>query len=332
VSHTEPSENTGSSEPALAPAPAARRRRAAATSNAPARHRAAGAAHRLSVGTADQARRIWRRSQPAVLTTLAVMALGLGGAAAALNYPETPEQVDPATAAAVTDRTATANRADAAGRADRSDRRADAPNDTSGQAGFGPADATPTQSSSTAQTDEQADPAQTDGADVVAPAAEADTTTGAANAQPAEAAQAEPTPAAAVTPDWVSPMPSAQTTSCYGPRWGVLHAGIDLAMPAGTPVLAAGAGTVTVAGWAYTGYGISVVIDHGNGVLTHYAHLSATAVAVGDQVRPGDTIGSEGSTGDSTGPHLHFEVHIGGLWSQIDPAPWMRERGVDLGC
>lgn len=315
MSHTEPSENTGSPEPATAPAPAAPRRRTAG--NAPARHRAAGAAHRLSASATDQAHRIWRRSQPAVLTTLAVMALGLGGAAAALNYPEAPDGADPATAAAVADRTAAANRADAAGRADRSDRRSDA-TDTSGQAGFGPADATPTQSS-TPQADEQADPAEDDRAE-------------ATDTRPADAVQAEPTPTVAAAPDWVSPMPGAQTTSCYGPRWGVLHAGVDLAMPAGTPVLAAGAGTVTVAGWAYTGYGISVVIDHGNGVLTHYAHLSATAVAVGDQVRAGDTIGSEGSTGDSTGPHLHFEVHLGGLWSQIDPAPWMRERGVDLGC
>jgi murein DD-endopeptidase MepM/ murein hydrolase activator NlpD len=114
-------------------------------------------------------------------------------------------------------------------------------------------------------------------------------------------------------------------------RWGVLHAGIDLAEPAGTPIHAAGAGTVVTAGWAYSGYGISVVIDHGNGVLTHYAHQSSTAVKVGQRVTAGQTIGYEGSTGDSTGPHLHFEVHLG-LWNQVDPAPWMRARGVDLGC
>ncbi|MEO3744280.1 M23 family metallopeptidase [Plantactinospora sp. B5E13] len=132
-------------------------------------------------------------------------------------------------------------------------------------------------------------------------------------------------------PAWVNPMPGAPVTSCYGMRWGVLHAGIDLAMPSGTPIHAAGAGTVVTAGPAYTGYGISVVIDHGNGYLTHYAHQSRVAVSVGQKVTAGQVIGYEGATGDATGPHLHFEVHKG-LWNQVDPAPWMRARGVDLGC
>jgi murein DD-endopeptidase MepM/ murein hydrolase activator NlpD len=154
----------------------------------------------------------------------------------------------------------------------------------------------------------------------------------------AESEPAEPaTPAARAaaqeqeTADWVHPMPGAATTSCFGQRWGVLHAGIDLAMPADTPIRAAADGTVVEAGWVYAGYGISVVIDHGDGFLTHYAHQNRTAVAVGQQVDAGEVIGYEGSTGDSTGPHLHFEVH-NGLWNQLDPAPWMRERGVDLGC
>ena len=132
-------------------------------------------------------------------------------------------------------------------------------------------------------------------------------------------------------PAWVHPMPGATVTSCYGMRWGVLHAGIDLAMPAGTPIRAAGAGTVVEAGWVFDGYGISVVIDHGNGYLTHYAHQSETVVSVGQRVTAGQVIGYEGATGDATGPHLHFEVHQG-MWNQLDPAPWMRERGVDLGC
>jgi murein DD-endopeptidase MepM/ murein hydrolase activator NlpD len=130
---------------------------------------------------------------------------------------------------------------------------------------------------------------------------------------------------------WVDPMPGAETTSCFGPRWGTMHAGIDLAMPANTPIRAAGAGTVVTAGWAYTGYGISVVIDHGNGYLTHYAHQSRTVVSAGARVAAGDVIGYEGATGDATGPHLHFEVH-NGLWNQVDPGPWMRKHGVDLGC
>jgi murein DD-endopeptidase MepM/ murein hydrolase activator NlpD len=140
-----------------------------------------------------------------------------------------------------------------------------------------------------------------------------------------------PATVAPASADWVHPMPGASVTSCYGQRWGTLHAGIDLAMPANTPIRAAAAGTVVEAGWVYSGYGISVVIDHGDGWLTHYAHMNSTAVGVGTKVASGDVIGYEGSTGDSTGPHLHFEVH-NGLWNQVDPAPWMRQRGVELGC
>lgn len=146
-------------------------------------------------------------------------------------------------------------------------------------------------------------------------------------AENSASAAAEPAP----KPDWVSPMPGAKITSCYGQRWGTLHAGVDLARPENTPIHAAGAGTVVAAGWVYTGYGISVVIDHRNGYLTHYAHQNKTNVRVGQRVAAGDLIGWEGSTGDSTGPHLHFEVHKG-MWNQVNPAPWMKARGVDLGC
>ncbi|MEH1169122.1 peptidoglycan DD-metalloendopeptidase family protein [Micromonospora sp. CPCC 205539] len=133
------------------------------------------------------------------------------------------------------------------------------------------------------------------------------------------------------TPAWVDPLPGASVTSCFGQRWGTLHAGIDLALPSGTPIHAAAAGTVVQAGDAADGYGNSVFIDHGNGYLTHYAHQSRIAVTVGQKVKAGQVIGYEGATGDATGPHLHFEVHQG-MWNQIDPAPFMRARGVDLGC
>lgn len=139
------------------------------------------------------------------------------------------------------------------------------------------------------------------------------------------------TAAPKATPAWVTPMPGGEITSCFGQRWGVLHAGIDLAADEGTPIHAAASGTVLAAGWAYAGYGISVMIDHGGGVQTHYAHQSRTVVRPGQKVKAGQIIGYEGSTGDSTGPHLHFEVHRG-LWNQIDPAPWMRSHGVNLGC
>ncbi|GAA4436681.1 hypothetical protein GCM10023170_005110 [Phytohabitans houttuyneae] len=133
------------------------------------------------------------------------------------------------------------------------------------------------------------------------------------------------------TPAWVTPMPGGEITSCFGQRWGVLHAGLDLAADEGTPIHAAAAGTVLAAGWVYAGYGISVMIDHGSGIQTHYAHQSRTIVQPGQKVKAGQVIGYEGSTGDSTGPHLHFEVHQG-LWNQINPAPFMRSRGVNLGC
>ncbi|MEV4717969.1 M23 family metallopeptidase [Micromonospora noduli] len=147
------------------------------------------------------------------------------------------------------------------------------------------------------------------------------------------AAKAKPKPKKTTrpTPAWVDPMPGAAVTSCYGQRWGTLHAGIDLALPSGTPIHAAAAGTVTQAGDASDGYGNSVFIDHGNGYLTHYAHQSRIAVTVGQKVKAGQIIGYEGATGDATGPHLHFEVHQG-MWNQIDPAPFMRAHGVDLGC
>ncbi|PWU43733.1 peptidase M23 [Micromonospora globispora] len=152
--------------------------------------------------------------------------------------------------------------------------------------------------------------------------------------KPTQKATTKPTPkkTSKPKPTWVIPMKGAEVTSCYGQRWGTLHAGIDFAMPAGTPIHAAAAGTVVKAGDAGDGYGNSVFIDHGNGYLTHYAHQSRLVVSVGDKVSVGEVIGYEGSTGDSTGPHLHFEVHKGQMWNQIDPAPFLRARGIDVPC
>jgi murein DD-endopeptidase MepM/ murein hydrolase activator NlpD len=151
---------------------------------------------------------------------------------------------------------------------------------------------------------------------------------------PAPAPAAPPAPVAAPppAPDWINPMPGAPLSSCYGPRWGALHQGIDFAGNDGQTVHAVGAGTVVGAGWLYSGYGMSIMIDHGNGYFSHYAHLQKVVVSEGQHVVAGQGIGLEGSTGDSTGPHLHFEIHQG-MWSQIDPMPWLRARGVDIpGC
>ncbi len=149
-----------------------------------------------------------------------------------------------------------------------------------------------------------------------------------ASAPPSVAASTSPKP----KPAWVAPMPNSPITSCFGMRWGVPHQGIDFALPPGTPVHAIGKGTVIGAGWIYTGYGISVVIDHGNGYQGHYAHLQGLAVQAGQKVTTDQVIGYEGTTGDSTGPHLHFEIHHG-LWHQVEPAAVLRSWGVPLtGC
>jgi len=99
-------------------------------------------------------------------------------------------------------------------------------------------------------------------------------------------------------------------------RWGRMHEGIDIAATIGTPIHAAASGTVIHAGWL-GGYGNLVVVDHGDGLATAYAHASAILVAVGQQVSQGDTLSLVGSTGNSTGPHLHFEVRVNG--SAVDP-------------
>lgn len=96
------------------------------------------------------------------------------------------------------------------------------------------------------------------------------------------------------------------------------HQGLDIAAPSGTTVTAAAAGTVIMAQW-YGGYGNYILIDHGGSYSTGYGHLSAIYVSVGQSVQRGQAIGAVGSTGQSTGPHLHFEVRIAG--KPVDPAP-----------
>jgi murein DD-endopeptidase MepM/ murein hydrolase activator NlpD len=96
------------------------------------------------------------------------------------------------------------------------------------------------------------------------------------------------------------------------------HPGLDIAAPSGTTVTAAAAGTVIMAQW-YGGYGNYILIDHGGGYSTGYGHLSAIYVSNGQNVTRGQAIGAVGSTGQSTGPHLHFEVRIAG--KPVDPAP-----------
>lgn len=111
-------------------------------------------------------------------------------------------------------------------------------------------------------------------------------------------------------------MTKADITSHFGPRWGRMHTGTDFGYPVGTPIYASESGTVTLAGWN-GGYGKCVIIDHGNGMQTLYAHQSKIHVAKGMNVVRGQRIGDTGNTGNSTGPHLHFEVIING--QKVDP-------------
>lgn len=108
--------------------------------------------------------------------------------------------------------------------------------------------------------------------------------------------------------------------SPFGQRWGRLHAGIDIAAPAGTPVVASAAGTVTYAG-SMGGYGLLVVVQHAGGIATAYAHNSSLAVSVGQSVGQGETVAAVGCTGLCFGDHVHFEVRVGG--SPVDPMGYL---------
>ena len=118
----------------------------------------------------------------------------------------------------------------------------------------------------------------------------------------------------------VRPLDEFRLTSGFGERWGRQHSGVDLALPTGSPVYAAKSGVVTCA--EYSGsYGNLVKIDHGDGMETYYAHCSRLDVVAGQQVGAGQQIAAVGSTGNSTGPHLHFEVRVDGV--ARDPAKWL---------
>jgi murein DD-endopeptidase MepM/ murein hydrolase activator NlpD len=109
-------------------------------------------------------------------------------------------------------------------------------------------------------------------------------------------------------------------TSDFGPRWGREHRGIDIGGSRGSPIVAAESGVVLRAE-RNTGYGNNVIIDHGNGFTTLYAHLTSLSVVTGQVVEQGRQIGSMGSTGSATGTHLHFEVRFGEI--AVDPLPFL---------
>jgi murein DD-endopeptidase MepM/ murein hydrolase activator NlpD len=113
---------------------------------------------------------------------------------------------------------------------------------------------------------------------------------------------------------------SGPVVSPFGMRWGRLHAGIDIAVPSGTPIHAAASGRVVLAGWV-SGYGNYTCIDHGGGIATCYAHQSSFAVGAGQSVSQGQVIGYSDCTGHCFGPHLHFEVRVNG--TPVDPLGYL---------
>jgi murein DD-endopeptidase MepM/ murein hydrolase activator NlpD len=118
-------------------------------------------------------------------------------------------------------------------------------------------------------------------------------------------------------------------TSGFGYRWGVLHAGIDIANAIGTPIYAVADGVVIDAG-PTAGYGAWVKLRHADGTVTLYGHVNTWTVNIGERVMAGDQIATIGNRGNSTGPHCHFEVLVNGT-NRIDPVPWLAQRGLGPG-
>ena len=137
------------------------------------------------------------------------------------------------------------------------------------------------------------------------------------SAAPAAAANAAPARVGGSGVAWPT---NGSVTSGFGYRWGSLHAGIDIANGVGTPIRAAKGGTVILAGWN-GGYGNCIVIDHGGGFSTLYGHMTRLRASDGQRVSQGDLIGDMGSTGNSTGSHLHFETRLNG--TPQDPSRYL---------
>ncbi|WP_128984449.1 M23 family metallopeptidase [Streptomyces roseicoloratus] len=151
-------------------------------------------------------------------------------------------------------------------------------------------------------------------------------------------AQAVKVAAAKKAPSWVKPVSAYTLTASYnqgGAMWAHKHSGQDFAVPVGTPVKAAGAGTVVKAGPNGGGdgpaYGNAIVVKHANGRYSQYAHLSKIKVHIGQKVSAGQQIALSGNTGNSSGPHLHFEIRTTPNYgSAVNPAAFLRSHGVSI--
>jgi murein DD-endopeptidase MepM/ murein hydrolase activator NlpD len=133
---------------------------------------------------------------------------------------------------------------------------------------------------------------------------------------------------------WVTPVAAYDLSAGFGSggsRWANRHTGQDFAVPIGTPVRAVGAGRVVKVSCGGP-FGIEIVVEHTDGYFTQYAHLAAVTVDQGERVGPGQWIGQSGTSGNSTGPHLHFEVRVTPeTGSAVNPVPWLAARGAAVG-
>ena len=125
---------------------------------------------------------------------------------------------------------------------------------------------------------------------------------------------------------WQLPIKAVVLTSCYGSRWGRLHAGEDVAATVGTTLVSMSTGTVIFAG-KESGYGNIIKIRYWDGTVTFYAHMSNLFVTEGESLDPGEVVGQSGNTGESTGPHLHLEIHPDGS-APVDPLPWLAKHRI----
>ncbi|MER6613720.1 M23 family metallopeptidase [Streptomyces xantholiticus] len=185
-----------------------------------------------------------------------------------------------------------------------------------------------------ADTGKAAKPAVVDAASALAAQADAQASAAKAKADK-KVAKKKPVKKA---PAWVKPVSNYTLTASFaqgGAMWSAKHSGQDFAVPIGTAVKAAGAGTVVKAGPNGGGdgpaYGNAVVIKHNNGKYSQYAHLSKINVNIGSKVNAGQTIAKSGNTGNSSGPHLHFEIRTTPNYgSALNPMAFLRSAGVNL--
>lgn len=160
----------------------------------------------------------------------------------------------------------------------------------------------------------------------------------AAKATAAKKAAAKKAAAKKAKPSWVDPVKKYKLSATFaqnGGMWQSTHSGQDFAVPSGTQVVATHGGTVVKSGGNGAGdgpaYGNAVVIKHGNGTYSQYAHLSKVTVRVGQIVKTGQEIAKSGNTGNSSGPHLHFEIRTSPNYgSAVDPVKFLRAKGVKV--